>query len=111
MRSYKIQEEIGPRMRMKWKSLKKDNSDQEDNSKEKDRNGGKNVLKKIERTTIGDNNIDLLSYTIPEIENSIKRLSLQSGYHKQRSPDKIFQAYRTVDTRHQNRKKFVPRLI
>lgn len=98
-------------MRMKWKSLKKDGSDEEEQNEKQDQQHKLLKVRKLERTTIGDNNIDLLSYTIPEIENSIKRLSLQSGYRKERSPDKIFDSYRTVDTRSQNRKKYVSRLI
>ena len=47
-------------MRMKWKLSKE------------------TKVKEHEQSTIGNNNIDLLSYTIPELENSIKRLSLQS---------------------------------
>ena len=61
--------------------------------------------------TIGDNNIDLLSYTIPEIENSIKRLSLQSRNIRQKSPDRNIETYRTIDTRMDHRKKYVPRFI
>ena len=76
-------------MRMKWKSF---------NEKEKSPQGR-------QKSTIGPNNIDLLSYTIPEIENSIKRLSGTRQNHHE------FDAYRTVDTRANNRKKYIPRLF
>ena len=80
-------------MRMKWKLSKE------------------TKVKENEQSTIGNNNIDLLSYTIPEIENSIKRLSLQSKVGR-KSPEKYdFDTYRTVDTRSQNRKKYVARLF
>jgi hypothetical protein len=59
--SYKIEEEIIPRMRMKWKSAHEQSTRVDD----------KDI------STIGSNNIHLLSYAIPEIENSIRRLSFQ----------------------------------
>lgn len=80
-------------MRMKWKS------------------GHEPEQQRAERqeiSTIGNNNIDLLSYTIPEIENSIRRLSLQ------RSPKSIkereLDVYRTLDSR-STKKKYIPRLF
>jgi hypothetical protein len=58
--------------------------------------------------TIGNNNIDLLSYTIPEIENSIRRLSLQ------RSPKSVkereLEVYRTLESRSM-KKKYIARLF
>jgi hypothetical protein len=57
---YKIEEELIPRMRMKWKSSYEPNP-----------------VEERDITTIGNNNIHLLSYAIPEIENSIRRLSFQ----------------------------------
>lgn len=47
-------------MRMKWKSSYEPNP-----------------VEERDITTIGNNNIHLLSYAIPEIENSIRRLSFQ----------------------------------
>lgn len=81
-----------PKMRMKWKS-----------AYEPERR-----LDSRDTTTIGNNNIDLLSYTIPEIENSIRRLSLQ------RSPKSVkereLEVYRTLESRSM-KKKFIPRLF
>lgn len=51
--SYRMSDELAPRMRMKWKSPYEIDA-----------------MRKIESkdtSTIGNNNIDLLSYTIPEI--------------------------------------------
>lgn len=49
--SYKIEQGIEPKLRMKWKSIDQKGRDWERNNS----------------STIGDNNINLLSYTIPEI--------------------------------------------
>lgn len=92
VQSYRIEDEIMPKMRMKWR-----------NAYEPERRiDGKDT------NTIGNNNIDLLSYTIPEIENSIRRLSLQ------RSPKSVkereLEVYRTLESRSM-KKKYIPRLF
>ena len=58
VKSYRLREE-GPVMRMKWKSVI------EEAVKEKS----------VQDNTIDNNNLDLLAYTIPELENSISRLT------------------------------------
>jgi hypothetical protein len=61
-----------------------------------------------ESSTIGNNNIDLLSYAIPEIENSIRRLSLQRS--PQSLKDRELDIYRTLESR-SHKKKYIPRLF
>lgn len=89
---YRVEDEIMPKMRMKWRS----------GYEPERRLEGKDAV------TIGHNNIDLLSYTIPEIENSIRRLSLQKSPKSVK--ERELEVYRTLESRSM-KKKYIPRLF
>lgn len=90
--SYKVEEALAPRTRMKWRTPQEQ----------------QRQVDSRESSTIGNNNIDLLSYAIPEIENSIRRLSLQRS--PQSLKDRELDIYRTLDSR-SHKKKYIPRLF
>lgn len=81
-----------PRMRMKWRSAYEPSS----------------IGEAKDISTIGNNNIHLLSYAIPEIENSIRRLSHQRS--PKSSKERELEAYKTVDSK-VARKKYIQRLL
>ena len=58
--------------------------------------------------TIGNNNLHMLSYAIPEIENSIKRLSVKRSPKTTRSRE--LDMYRSLESR-SVKKKYINRLI